>query len=82
MSRICAITGKKPSTGHNVSHSHRKTKRRWLPNLITKKIFDKNIWRFIKMKISTSALRNLTKELIANADKIYKEFKTEKTKKA
>ncbi|MCD5397832.1 50S ribosomal protein L28 [candidate division NPL-UPA2 bacterium] len=33
MSKVCDICGKEPSTGHNVSHSHRKTKRRWLPNL-------------------------------------------------
>lgn len=33
MSRECEICGKKPITGHNVSHSHRKTKRRWLPNI-------------------------------------------------
>ena len=34
----CEICGKKPGFGHNVSHSHRKTKRRWLPNLQKKKI--------------------------------------------
>ncbi|MCD5401129.1 50S ribosomal protein L28 [candidate division NPL-UPA2 bacterium] len=33
MSRVCDICGKEPSAGYNVSHSHRKTKRRWLPNL-------------------------------------------------
>lgn len=33
MSRICSVCGKKPSTGCNVSHSQRHTKRRWLPNL-------------------------------------------------
>jgi large subunit ribosomal protein L28 len=33
MSRVCEICGKKPLTGNNVSHSERKTKRRWLPNL-------------------------------------------------
>ena len=33
MSRMCVICGKKPSTGCNVSHSQRHTKRRWLPNL-------------------------------------------------
>lgn len=33
MSRVCEICGKGPRTGYNVSHSHRKTKRRWLPNL-------------------------------------------------
>ena len=33
MSRVCAICGKKPMTGHNVSHAHNLTNRRWLPNL-------------------------------------------------
>ncbi len=33
MAWICAVCGKKPSTGNKVSHSHRKTKRRWKPNL-------------------------------------------------
>ncbi|RKZ07011.1 50S ribosomal protein L28 [bacterium] len=33
MSRQCAICGKKPITGHNVSHAHNVTNRRWLPNL-------------------------------------------------
>jgi len=33
MAKICAICGKKPITGNNVSHSHHKTRRRWLPNL-------------------------------------------------
>ncbi len=33
MSKVCAICGKKPTTGNNVSHAHNKTRRRWLPNL-------------------------------------------------
>ncbi|MCD4783849.1 MAG: 50S ribosomal protein L28 [Candidatus Eremiobacteraeota bacterium] len=33
MSKVCEICGKRPGTGNNISHSHRKTKRRWLPNL-------------------------------------------------
>jgi large subunit ribosomal protein L28 len=33
MSKICRICGKKPVTGHNISHAHNRTKRRWLPNL-------------------------------------------------
>ena len=33
MAKICAICGKKPATGNNVSHAHNKTRRRWLPNL-------------------------------------------------
>ncbi|MCL5093542.1 MAG: 50S ribosomal protein L28 [Patescibacteria group bacterium] len=38
MSKICEICGKKPLFGHNVSHSHRKTKRNWLPNIQKAKI--------------------------------------------
>jgi len=33
MAKVCEVCGKKPATGNNVSHSHHKTKRRWLPNL-------------------------------------------------
>jgi len=33
LAKVCDICGKKPVTGHNVSHSHKLTKRRWLPNL-------------------------------------------------
>jgi len=35
MAKVCAICGKKPTTGNNVSHAHNKTRRRWLPNLQT-----------------------------------------------
>lgn len=80
MSRMCAITGKKTSYGHNVSHSQRKTRKTWFPNLIIKKVFDKRLWRFVKMKISTSALRTLTKELVAWANQIYKALKWAKAK--
>lgn len=37
MARMCEVCGKKPSTGHSVSHANNKTKRRWLPNLQTVK---------------------------------------------
>jgi len=33
MAKICEICGKKPVSGHNISHAHNRTKRRWLPNL-------------------------------------------------
>jgi len=78
MSRICQITGKQPSVWNNVSHSQRKTKRRWIPNLILKKVFDKKLGRFVRVKISTTALKNLTKELVKNADKIYQDLKNKK----
>ena len=62
MARRCAITGKKPISGHNVSHANNRTKRRFLPNLITKRIFVPEIGRTVRLKISTSALRTIQKK--------------------
>lgn len=62
MSKVCQLTGKRPLTGNAVSHAHNKTKRRQLPNLKTKKIWVAEENRFIKMKISTRALRTLKKK--------------------
>jgi len=61
MSRICQLTGKRPISGNNVSHSKRRTKRRFLPNLITKRFFipEKNEW--VTLKITTAALRTINK---------------------
>ena len=61
MSRICKITGKKPLVGNNVSKSHRKTKRRQLPNLQTKKIFVPELDRFVQVKVSVTALKTIDK---------------------
>lgn len=63
MAKVCQITGKKPSSGHNVSHSVRRTKRRFLPNLQWKRIFDPVTKRFIRIRLCTSALRTLSKPL-------------------
>ncbi len=61
MARVCQITGKKPSAGQNRSHACNATKRRFLPNLITKKVLDPKTGQMKRMKISTSALRTLNK---------------------
>lgn len=61
MARKCQITGKKPSAGNNRSHACNATKRRFLPNLIVKKVKDPVTGRMKRMKISTSALRTMTK---------------------
>jgi len=61
MSRICQLTGKRPITGNNVSHSKRRTRRRFLPNLITKKFYIPEIDKSVSLKITTSALRNINK---------------------
>lgn len=62
MSKVCQLTGKKPLSGNNVSHSHNKTKRKQLPNLRTKKIWVEEENKFVTLRISTSALRTLKKK--------------------
>ncbi len=61
MSRVCQLTGKRPITGNNVSHSKRRTKRRFLPNLHTKKFYIPEIDKSVTLKLSSSALRNINK---------------------
>ena len=59
MSRRCKTTGKGPMAGNNVSHSHKKTRMRQLPNIQTKRIFVPELGRFVKIKMSTSAMRSI-----------------------
>lgn len=66
MSRICDITGKKVMVGNNVSHSNRKTKRKFYPNLQTKKFFIPESGEWITLKVSTSALRTIDKNGITS----------------
>lgn len=61
MSKICQLTGTKPLVGNNVSHSKRRTKRRFNPNLQNKRIFVQEINKWIKLKLTTRALRNMEK---------------------
>ena len=66
MSKICAITGKKPMVGNNVSHSNKKTKRKFYPNLQTKKFFVPETNEFITLKVSAKALRTINKKGISS----------------
>lgn len=61
MSRSCPLSGKKPQTGHHVAHSNRKTKRRFLPNLQTHRIWMAAEQRFVKLRISSYGLRLIDK---------------------
>ncbi len=61
MSKICELTGKKAITGHLVSFSNRKTKRKFNVNLKVKTFFIPETGETITLKVSTSALRNVTK---------------------
>ena len=61
MARRCEVTGKTPMTGNAVSHSMRHTKRRQFPNLQTKRIWVPEEGRFVKMKLTTKALKAMSK---------------------
>jgi large subunit ribosomal protein L28 len=61
MSRVCQITGKRPISGNNVSHSNRKTRRRFLPNLHKKRFFVPETGEWISLKLSSNALRTINK---------------------
>ena len=61
MARVCQVTGKKPITGNKVSHSNIKTKRRFLPNLQTKRYFLAEEDKWITLKVSSEAIRTINK---------------------
>jgi len=62
MSKICQVTGKKAMVGNNVSHSKRRTKRRFYPNLFTKKYYLQEEDRWISLKVSVSGMRTINKK--------------------
>ena len=61
MSRICQITGKKVMFGNNVSHSNKKTKRKFYPNLFQKKYYLASEKRWLRINISASGMRTVNK---------------------
>ena len=61
MSKVCQLTGKRPVTGNNVSHSNRKTKRRFEPNLHSKRFYIPELDKWVKLKVSAHAMRCINK---------------------
>ncbi len=61
MARRCQVTGVGPKTGHNISHAHNKTKRRFLPNLQKKRIWVKELNRFVTVKLTAKAIKTIAK---------------------
>ena len=59
MSRRCELTGKGPMVGHKVSHSNRKTKRRFLPNLLNVTLISEALGRSVKLRVSANALKTV-----------------------
>ena len=62
MSRVCQITGKRPRVGNNVSHANNKTKRKFYPNLHTKRFYIPEEDKWITLKVSSTALRTINKK--------------------
>lgn len=59
MSRRCDLTGKSVLTGHKVSHSNRKTNRRFLPNLCNVTMISDALQRSVKLRVSANALKTV-----------------------
>jgi large subunit ribosomal protein L28 len=61
MARVCQVTGKRTVTGNKVSHSNIKTKRRFLPNLHSKRLWLESEQRFVRLRVSANGLRTIDK---------------------
>lgn len=61
MSRVCEITGKRPTVGNRVSHANNKRKRRFLPNLHVQRFWLEDEKRWVKLRLTTAALRTIEK---------------------
>ncbi len=61
MARVCQVTGRKPVTGHKVSFSNKKSKRRFLPNLQTKRFFLVEEDRWVTIKLTADSIRTINK---------------------
>ncbi|NUN16351.1 MAG: 50S ribosomal protein L28 [Myxococcales bacterium] len=61
MSRKCDLTGKGSNMACNVSHSHVRTKKRQYPNVQYKRIWVPELNRFVRLRLSTRAIRSVTK---------------------
>jgi large subunit ribosomal protein L28 len=62
MARVCHVTGKRPTVGHNVSHSNVKTKRRFLPNLHYRRFWSEAENRWVRLRVTNAALRTIDKK--------------------
>ena len=61
MSRVCELTGKRPTTGNRVSLANNKKRRRFLPNLHTQRFWLEGEQRWVSLRVSTNALRTIEK---------------------
>ena len=67
MSKVCQITGKKTITGNNVSHSNKRTKRTFEPNLKIKRFYVPEMDKWVVLKVSAAGLRTINKKGVYQA---------------
>ena len=65
MSRVCQVSGKRPLSGNNVSHAKNRTRRRFLPNLQSKRFWLEEENRYVRLRVSASSIRDIDKLGIA-----------------
>jgi large subunit ribosomal protein L28 len=65
MSRVCQVTGIRPMAGNNVSHANNKTRRRWKPNLMTKRYYLEDEDRWITLRVSAKGMKIIDKKGLA-----------------
>jgi len=78
MSKVCQVTGKRPLTGHNVSHANNKTNRRFLPNLHYHRFWVASEKRWVRLRVTSNGMRTIDKkgidavlaEMRARGDKV------------
>jgi large subunit ribosomal protein L28 len=73
MARVCEITGKRPRVGNTVSHANNKTKRKFYPNLQTKRFFVPEEGKWITLKLSTKAIKTIN---LKGVSQVIKEAKS------
>jgi large subunit ribosomal protein L28 len=61
MARRCSLTGKGVQAGNNVSHANNKTRRRFLPNIQSRRLFSETLGRSVRLRIATNTLRTIEK---------------------
>ncbi|MEC7803839.1 MAG: 50S ribosomal protein L28 [Pseudomonadota bacterium] len=73
MSRVCQVTGKRPMAGNNVSHANNRTRRRFLPNIHSHRLWVESEQRYVKLTVSRKGLRIIDKRGI---DKVLSDLRT------
>jgi large subunit ribosomal protein L28 len=62
MSSVCDVTGKRPGFGNSVSHSHRRTRRRWDPNVQRRRYFLPSEGRHVRLNVSTTGIKMIDRD--------------------